>query len=94
MASDLGLAVNTVARAYRELELAGYVETRGRHGTFVQSTPSPTRSAARDVARAFVRDVRALGIGDAEALALVRREFDDGAADHADGPGAGSTASP
>jgi hypothetical protein len=27
--------------------------------------------------------VRALGIGDAEALALVRREFDDGAADHA-----------
>ncbi|MEU4379061.1 GntR family transcriptional regulator, partial [Micromonospora echinofusca] len=34
-AADLGLAVNTVARAYRELEAAGLLETRGRHGTFV-----------------------------------------------------------
>jgi DNA-binding transcriptional regulator YhcF (GntR family) len=76
MAGELGLAVNTVARAYRELELAGYVETRGRHGTFVEAAPSPTRSSARDAARAFVRAVRALGIGDAEALALLRREFD------------------
>ena len=94
MARDLGLAVNTVARAYRELELAGYVETRGRHGTFVQSTPSPTRSAARDLARAFVRDVRALGIGDAEALALVRRAVDDPPDDHTDGTGRASAVSP
>ncbi|WP_157601873.1 GntR family transcriptional regulator, partial [Promicromonospora kroppenstedtii] len=29
LAADLGIAVNTVARAYRELEAAGLVETRG-----------------------------------------------------------------
>ena len=35
LAAELNLAVNTVARAYRELEAASLVETRGRHGTFV-----------------------------------------------------------
>jgi DNA-binding transcriptional regulator YhcF (GntR family) len=35
LADDLGLAVNTVARSYRELEAAGLVETRGRGGTVV-----------------------------------------------------------
>ena len=38
LATDLGLAANTVARSYRELELAGLLETRGRHGTFVAPT--------------------------------------------------------
>lgn len=35
LAKDLGLATGTVARAYRELEADGVVETRGRHGTAV-----------------------------------------------------------
>ncbi len=35
LAGELGLAVNTVARAYRELEEAGLVLTRGRLGTVV-----------------------------------------------------------
>lgn len=35
LASDLGLAPGTVARAYKELEAAGAIETRGRGGTFV-----------------------------------------------------------
>ena len=30
LAADLGLAVNTVGRAYRELETAGLIETRGQ----------------------------------------------------------------
>ena len=34
LADALGLAVNTVARAYKELEAQGVVETRGRAGTF------------------------------------------------------------
>jgi DNA-binding transcriptional regulator YhcF (GntR family) len=36
LAADLGLAGGTVARAYRELEHAGLVEGRGRHGTLVR----------------------------------------------------------
>ena len=35
LAADLGVAPNTVARAYRELEEAGLIETRGRAGSFV-----------------------------------------------------------
>jgi DNA-binding transcriptional regulator YhcF (GntR family) len=37
LAEDLGLAVNTVAKAYRALEADGVIETRGRAGTFVSS---------------------------------------------------------
>ena len=35
LAADLGLANGTVARAYRLLEKADILETRGRQGTFV-----------------------------------------------------------
>ena len=35
LAQELGIANNTVARAYRELEVAGAIETRGRAGSFV-----------------------------------------------------------
>ncbi len=41
LAGDLGLATNTVGRAYHELELEGLVETRGRHGTVVRSGHRP-----------------------------------------------------
>lgn len=41
LAGDLGLAVNTVARAYRLLEAQGYVETLGRNGTVVRSVAEP-----------------------------------------------------
>jgi DNA-binding transcriptional regulator YhcF (GntR family) len=74
LAGHLGLAVNTVARAYRELEEVGLVETRGRKGTFVALGRSPAREAARAEVRAFLGRMHGLGIGDAEILALVRRE--------------------
>jgi DNA-binding transcriptional regulator YhcF (GntR family) len=74
LAGDLGLAVNTVARAYRELEQAGLVETRGRQGTFVAGPPSETRQLAVQAARTFLLRMRELGFGTAEALALVRHE--------------------
>ncbi|MEV5085276.1 GntR family transcriptional regulator, partial [Streptomyces sp. NPDC056159] len=35
LAESLGLAANTVAKAYRALEADGVIETRGRNGTFV-----------------------------------------------------------
>ena len=76
LANDLGLAVNTVARSYRELELAGLLETRGRHGTFVATSSSPTRRLAAREAKNFVRDLRRLGIGNEEIVAIVRRETD------------------
>jgi DNA-binding transcriptional regulator YhcF (GntR family) len=76
LAADLGLAVNTVARAYRQLELAGLIETRGRHGTFVAGVPTAQKALALEAARDFMSRMRELGIGNAEALAILNREFD------------------
>ena len=50
LATDLGLAPGTVARAYRELEAAGVVTTRRRAGTVVADGVSPTDVAARHAA--------------------------------------------
>ncbi|GLZ55105.1 GntR family transcriptional regulator [Actinomycetospora sp. NBRC 106378] len=71
LAVDLGLAANTVARAYRELEAAGVVETRGRLGTFVvESSGGPDE--AREAARAFAGRMRELGVTPERALDLAR----------------------
>ena len=40
LAADLGIAAGTVARAYRELEQSGLIETRRRNGTVVAGTPA------------------------------------------------------
>ena len=71
LAADLGLAPNTVARAYRELEALGVFATRGRSGTFVSG--DKVERAAREAAAEYAARVRALGVDRAEALALVRR---------------------
>jgi DNA-binding transcriptional regulator YhcF (GntR family) len=76
VATDLGLAVNTVAKAYRQLELAGLVDTRGRQGTFVAGPPSAKRASAIRAAHEFMKSMRELGIGNAEALAILHREID------------------
>lgn len=50
LARQMGLANNTVARTYRELESAGYIRTEGRRGTFVAARPSPSAEEARRTA--------------------------------------------
>ncbi|NMR21073.1 GntR family transcriptional regulator [Cellulomonas fimi] len=72
LADDLGVAANTAARAYRELEQAGVVETRGRHGTFVAATGAAGDRAALAAALDYARRARELGLEDAEALRWVR----------------------
>jgi DNA-binding transcriptional regulator YhcF (GntR family) len=74
LAADLGLAANTVARAYRELEHSGVVTTRGRSGTVVNGDFADR--AAKEAATSYADAMRALGIGQDEALGLVRRAFD------------------
>src|SRR5690606_17829727 len=41
LAAHLGLAANTVAAAYRALEVSGVIEGRGRAGTFVRLGDDP-----------------------------------------------------
>lgn len=91
LAGDLGIAPNTVARAYRELEADGLIEGRGRAGTFVSRPHAvgadgatgadgteraelrdEALAAARLAAESYAREVRALGVSNADALVLVR----------------------
>lgn len=83
LARDLGVAVGTVQRAYRELEASGVVHSRRRTGTVVAEgavRPVGPASAGRTAhGRDLLGDVRALvargraeGLDDAELLLLVR----------------------
>jgi DNA-binding transcriptional regulator YhcF (GntR family) len=74
LAETLGVATNTVARAYRELEHSGVVTTRGRNGTVVNGEEADR--AAKAAAVGYADEMRALGVGQDEALDLVRRAFD------------------
>jgi DNA-binding transcriptional regulator YhcF (GntR family) len=74
MAAQLNLAVNTVARAYRELEVAGFLETRGRFGSFVARV-DPADAAMATAAHTFVSAAKALGVSRADALRYVEAAF-------------------
>jgi DNA-binding transcriptional regulator YhcF (GntR family) len=71
LAEDLGLAVNTVAKAYRELEVAGVVETRGRAGTVVAASGDRSLAEIARAAATFAQRAKALGLPEAQARALV-----------------------
>ena len=72
LAESLGLAANTVAKAYRALEADGVIETRGRHGTFVAAAASAADRELAIAAQAYVERARRLGQGEDVALAAVR----------------------
>jgi len=85
LASDLGLAANTVARAYRELEADSVISTHGRRGTFVRSEVvdeatghSAAAVSARMAAADYVQSVRRLGLSSPEALRLVENAWGRG----------------
>lgn len=70
LAETLGLAANTVAKAYRALEADGIIETRGRAGTFVagrHATDGATEAAARELAL----QARRQGLSRDEAVRLL-----------------------
>ena len=77
LAGDLGLAVGTVARTYRELEVAGLVVSRRGGGTRVAAT-QPAMSAdrrqrlLRAQAEAYVRQARLLGADDDQILSAAQ----------------------
>jgi GntR family transcriptional regulator len=78
LAERLKINPNTVARAYRELEMAGVVEKRGTAGTYVSNAVSPL--ARRERVRilteridALVAEARQLGVSLEEVQELVRK---------------------
>ncbi len=88
LARDLGIAVGTVQRAYRELEASGVVTSRRRTGTVVAdggAEPDAGRSSARgalvDDARQLVARAREAGFADDVVLDVVRGVLRDPYAD-------------
>src|SRR5688572_8777129 len=79
LAADLGLAVNTVARTYRELEAAGLVRSRVRHGTTVAGTPANSREIRRRLdkaARLYATTAKRLGVPAEDAVTALHRQWD------------------
>lgn len=81
LAADLGLAVGTVGRAYRELESAGLVHSRRGAGTRVsggdqQLGAAERRRLLRESADAYVQAARRLGVAEREILDAVTDAMD------------------
>ncbi|TGB11031.1 GntR family transcriptional regulator [Streptomyces sp. MZ04] len=72
LAQELGLAANTVAKAYRALEADGVIETRGRHGTFVAAAGDAAAREASAAAQAFAERAQRLGLSEGAALDAAR----------------------
>lgn len=74
LAEALGLAPGTVAKAYRELEAAGVIETRGRQGSFVRAADR-TEDLAVQAARRYAHEIAGLGLSPEQALELVAAQL-------------------
>jgi DNA-binding transcriptional regulator YhcF (GntR family) len=72
LATELGVAPYTVARAYRQLEDLGVIETHGRNGTIVSTFGDETQQQAQEAAHAYATRIRLLGVDADAALELVR----------------------
>lgn len=75
LATQLLVNPNTVARAYRDLEQAGLVETRRGDGTYIATAAPALREADKrrllaEAMRGVARDVHAFGVAEEEAQRL------------------------
>ena len=80
LAEELVINVNTVAKAYRELEHEGVIELRHGAGAFVSSRAQSPKAAdkfraARHVTEAAVAKLRAQGLTDDEIRRLFEAEL-------------------
>jgi GntR family transcriptional regulator len=78
LAADLGIAANTVARSYRELEAAGLIVSRVGNGTVVadpavEFSRAERRRRLRAAADAYLAAAARLGSSADEAIAVLRR---------------------
>ncbi|GAA4996213.1 GntR family transcriptional regulator [Kitasatospora paranensis] len=72
LAEELGLAANTVARAYRELESDGVVETHGRRGTLIAAVGDSAHRLLAAAAAEYAERAHRLGVTREEAVAALR----------------------
>ncbi|PRA06462.1 GntR family transcriptional regulator [Arthrobacter sp. MYb211] len=75
LAGDLDLAVNTVAKVYKELEAQGAVVTRGRHGTIVQAAEDRAQQEVGDAAADLARVAQTWSVDEETAVKYLRAAF-------------------
>jgi GntR family transcriptional regulator len=77
LAADLGVAVGTVARAYRELEATGLVASRRRTGTVVISPPSAATPPAsvQEAALELAQEAARAGLDGETTVAILQSAF-------------------
>ena len=75
LAGSLNLAVNTVAKVYKELELQGAVVTRGRHGTVVQAAENRAEQEVSDAAADLARIAQTWSVDEETAVKYLRAAF-------------------
>jgi GntR family transcriptional regulator len=78
LAESLLINPNTVARAYRELEIAGIVVKRSTAGTFISEAGSPLDKRERlkilsERVDALLSEARQLAVGTDELISLIRQ---------------------
>lgn len=77
LAESLDVAPHTVARAYKELEAAGVVATRGRNGTVVSARDERLIGLSA-AAAAYAEAAKSQGATFAEAVKLLAAAYDAG----------------
>ncbi len=75
LAAELGLAANTVARSYKELEAAGFVQTQGRNGTIVAPNldDAGKHRRALELSREYLAAMAAIGVPRSEIEEYLKR---------------------
>ncbi len=82
LARDLGVSLNTIARAYRLLEAEGFLVIRDRAGVTVAAPAAEVDDAARDALldelRVIVARLRQAGVSSDELLRMASAEVGPG----------------
>lgn len=73
LAADLGVAVNTVAKAYRRLEAEGTVITSGRNGTVVESLADTQNTELNDAVQKLIVSARQRGLTKDQTMGMIAR---------------------
>ncbi|WP_432557710.1 GntR family transcriptional regulator [Granulicoccus sp. GXG6511] len=74
LADQLGLAPNTVAKAYRELEAGGWVHTAGRRGTMIaERFDGNAEARGLELALDYLKAMRGLGFDTDDAVLFLHR---------------------
>ncbi len=79
LASQLAINPNTIQRAYRELEIDGYICTVPGKGSFVSQRDEAAekrKAELRTKMSEIARELRHAGFGEEELISLIRKEYD------------------